>query len=186
MGESTRQPAETHMGTGGSKWEEEGRSTAGKGSYVGAVGRTLEWRGGQKAENAPGRTHGKNKTLVGYSWSQSPLQSDSKRQRAESAGQSRLEGPKLSLEPILLVSPAYGLKLKWAGRRKPMGKARFSWWAKRRETIKTGSRRAFFTVLTSLQRGRRSRATRILKINRGLCDEARFKEAVECSASIKL
>ncbi|WJZ94569.1 hypothetical protein VitviT2T_013414 [Vitis vinifera] len=67
MGESTRQSTKTHKGTGGSKREEEGRSTAGKGTSVGAVGRTLEWRGGQKAENAPGRTRGKNKTLVGYS-----------------------------------------------------------------------------------------------------------------------
>ena len=46
MGESTRQLAEAHMGTVGRKREEEGRSTAGKGFFVGAVGRTMEWRGG--------------------------------------------------------------------------------------------------------------------------------------------
>ncbi|RVW69476.1 hypothetical protein CK203_054478 [Vitis vinifera] len=58
------------------------------------VGRTLEWRGGQKAENAPGRTRGKNKMLVGYSWSQPPLQLDSKRQRAGSAGPKQAGGAK--------------------------------------------------------------------------------------------
>ena len=46
MGESTRQSAKTHKGTGGSKREEEGRSTAGKGTSVGAVGRTLGWAKG--------------------------------------------------------------------------------------------------------------------------------------------
>ena len=46
MGESTWQSTEAHMGTDGSKREEEGRSTAGKGFFVGAVGRTMEWRGG--------------------------------------------------------------------------------------------------------------------------------------------
>ena len=56
MGESTRQLAEAHTGTFGRKRKEEDRSTAGKGSSVGAVSRTMEWRGGQKAENAPGRT----------------------------------------------------------------------------------------------------------------------------------
>ena len=65
MGESTRQMAEAHMGIVGRKREEEDRSTAGKGSSAGAVGRTMEWRGGQKAENAPGRTRGMNRTTVG-------------------------------------------------------------------------------------------------------------------------
>ena len=51
MGESTRHLVEAHTGTVGKKREEEDRSTAGKGSSVGAVGRTMEWRGGQKAEN---------------------------------------------------------------------------------------------------------------------------------------
>ena len=46
MGESTRESAETHMGTVGSKREEKGRSTAGKGTSVGAVGRTLGWAKG--------------------------------------------------------------------------------------------------------------------------------------------
>ncbi|RVW97612.1 hypothetical protein CK203_046532 [Vitis vinifera] len=46
MGESTRHLAEAHMGTVGRKREEEDRSTAGKGSSAGAVGRTMEWRGG--------------------------------------------------------------------------------------------------------------------------------------------
>ena len=46
MGESTRQLAEAHMGT---------------------VGKTMEWRGSQKAEHAPGRTSGKNSTSVGNS-----------------------------------------------------------------------------------------------------------------------
>ena len=97
MGESTRQSAETHKGASGSKREEEGRSTTGKGTSVGAVGRTLEWRGGQKAENAPGRTRGKNKMLVGYSLSQPPLQLDSKRQRAGSAGPKQAGGAKAQL-----------------------------------------------------------------------------------------
>ena len=81
IGESTWQLAESHTGTVGRKREEEGRSTTGKGFSVGAVGRTMEWRGGQKAENAPGRTCGKNRTSVGSSWSQPPLHSNSKRQR---------------------------------------------------------------------------------------------------------
>ena len=50
------------------------------------MGQLAERWGGQKVENAPGRTRGKNKTLVGYNWSQPPLQSDSKRQRAGSSG----------------------------------------------------------------------------------------------------
>ena len=61
---------------------------------VGAVGRTMEWRGGQKAENAPGRTHGKNRTSVGNSWSQPPLHSNSKRQRVGSAGPKQARGVK--------------------------------------------------------------------------------------------
>ena len=72
MGESTRQMAEAHTGTYGRKKVEEARLTAGKGSSVGAVGRTKEWRAGQKAKNAPGRTRGMNKTTVGNSWSQPP------------------------------------------------------------------------------------------------------------------
>lgn len=94
MGESTRQSTEAHMGTDGNKREEECRSTTGKRTSVGAVGRTLEWRGGQKAENAPGRTRGMNKTLVGNSWSQPPLHSNSKRHRAGSAGPKQAGGVK--------------------------------------------------------------------------------------------
>ena len=94
MGESTRQLAEAHTGTVGRKREEEDRSIAGKGSSVGAVGRTMEWRGGQKAENAPRRTRGKNRTSVGNSWSQPPLHSNSKRQRAGSAGPKQAGGVK--------------------------------------------------------------------------------------------
>ena len=94
MGESTRQLAEAHMETIGRKREEEGRLMTGKGSSVGAVGRTMEWRGGQKAENAPGRTHGKNRTSVGNSWSQPPLHSNSKRQRVGSAGPKQAGGVK--------------------------------------------------------------------------------------------
>ncbi|RVW86195.1 hypothetical protein CK203_046068 [Vitis vinifera] len=65
MGESTQHLAEAHTGTIGRKREEEDRSTVGKGTSAGAVGRTMEWRGGQKAENAPGRTRGTNRTTVG-------------------------------------------------------------------------------------------------------------------------
>ena len=68
MGESTQHLAEAHTGTVGRKREEEDRSTVGKGTSAGAVGRTMEWRGGQKAENAPGRTRGTNRTTVGNSW----------------------------------------------------------------------------------------------------------------------
>ena len=46
MGESTRHLAEAHVGTDGRKREDEDRSTAGKGSSIGTVGRTMEWRGG--------------------------------------------------------------------------------------------------------------------------------------------
>ena len=94
MGELTRQLAEAHTGTVGRKREEEGRSTVGKGSSVGAVGRTMEWRGAQKAENALGRTRGKNKMSVGNSWSQPPLNSNSKRQRVGSAGPKQARGVK--------------------------------------------------------------------------------------------
>ena len=87
MGESTRQMADAHTGTNGRKRVEEARLTAGRGSSVRAVGRTKEWRAGQKAKNAPGRTRGMNKTTVGNSWSQPPLSfnSNSKSQRVGSA-----------------------------------------------------------------------------------------------------
>ncbi|RVX23734.1 hypothetical protein CK203_000114 [Vitis vinifera] len=52
MGESTRHLVEAHTDSW-QKREEEDRSTVGKGSSVGVVGKTMEWRGGQKAENAP-------------------------------------------------------------------------------------------------------------------------------------
>ena len=87
MGESTRQMVEAYTGTDGRKRVEEARLTAGRGSSVRAVGRTKEWRAGQKAKNAPRRTRGMNKTTVGNSWSQPPLSfnSNSKSQRVGSA-----------------------------------------------------------------------------------------------------
>ncbi|RVW33138.1 hypothetical protein CK203_094827 [Vitis vinifera] len=75
-----------HTGTVGRKREEEDRSTVGKGTSAGAVGRTMEWRGGQKAENAPGRTRGTNRTTVGNSWPPTSFSSNSKSQRASGAG----------------------------------------------------------------------------------------------------
>nr|CAN67968.1 hypothetical protein VITISV_025091 [Vitis vinifera] len=68
MGESTRHLVEAHTRTVGKKREEEDRSTVGKGSSVGVVGKTMEWRGGQKAENAPVKTRGTNRTTVGNNW----------------------------------------------------------------------------------------------------------------------
>ena len=86
MGESTPHLAEAHSGTVGRKREDEDRSTAGKGSSAGAVDRTIEWRGGQKAENGPGRTRGTNRMKVGNSWPPTFFSSNLKSLRAGGAG----------------------------------------------------------------------------------------------------
>ena len=86
IGESTRHLAEAHSGTAGRKREDEDRSTAGKGSSAGAVDRTMEWRGGQKAKNAPGRTRGTNRMKVGNSWPPTFFSSNLKSLRAGGAG----------------------------------------------------------------------------------------------------
>ena len=86
MGESTRHLVEAHTRTVGRKREEEDRSTVGKGSSVGVVGKTMEWRGGQKAENAPMKTRGTNRTTVGNNWPPTSFSSNSKSQRAGFVG----------------------------------------------------------------------------------------------------
>ena len=77
---------EAHAGTVGKKREDEDRSTAGKGSSAGVVGKTMEWRGGQKAENAPERTRGTNRMKVGNSWPPTSFSSNLKRLRAGGVG----------------------------------------------------------------------------------------------------
>ena len=86
MGESTGHLAEAHSGIAGRRREAEDRSTAGKVSSAEAADRSMVWRGGQKAGNAPGRTRGTNRMKVGNSWPPTFFSSNLKSLRAGGAG----------------------------------------------------------------------------------------------------
>ncbi|RVW81773.1 hypothetical protein CK203_049539 [Vitis vinifera] len=89
MGELTRHLAEAHSGIAGRRREVEDRSTAGKVSLAEAADRLMEWREGQKAGNAPGRTRGTKWTEEGNSWPPTSFNSKFKSLEAVVLGQSR-------------------------------------------------------------------------------------------------
>ncbi|RVW96282.1 LINE-1 retrotransposable element ORF2 protein [Vitis vinifera] len=86
MGELTRHLAEAHSGIAGGRREVEDRSTAGKVSLAGATDRLMEWREGQKAGNAPGRTRGTKWTEEGNSWPSTSFNSKFKSLEAGGVG----------------------------------------------------------------------------------------------------